>query len=97
MDNINVSESALNAAIKLLNEMLDLINDTTAKHEKFLIADMRELDEVFRKEIFQFINDMGTFVKKINDFVDENVKALNARLAILSNYSSYQYTKNIFG
>ena len=93
MDKIFNSDSAMVSAKRILNVFEENVLATLNAKTNDLQETLSKLDEKYKNEILEFIEQINAIGKKVEIFVDENTKALEQRNKCIVEYDSNSYKK----
>lgn len=93
MDKITVSAEGLHSAFGALTDFRDRAQQTMLHYTK-LISDQKDnLDEEFRAEVLQYVQQLKGYCEQVDLCVTENQRAILDRRKHLSEYAGTTYTR----
>ena len=93
MDKIFNSESAIASARRSLNVFEKNITATVVSTTKDLQETIAKLDEKYKNEIIEYVEQINAFAGRVTSFVAENTKALEQRSERIVEYDNHSYKK----
>ena len=69
------------------------ISTTSASGTKDLHETLSKIDDKYKNEIIDYVEQINAFTKRVSSFVDDNIKALEQRSKRITEYDSNSYKK----
>lgn len=96
MDKIDKSESAMSSVKKALNVFEENSTATATSRIKDLQETLSKLDDKYKNEIIEYVEQIHAFIGRGASFVEENTIALEQRSKRIVACDSNSYKKGIF-
>ena len=93
MDKIAVSADGLREAYLALQSFRENTQKTTQTLANVLRDSKDNLDETFRKDLFEYLETLKAWSERVAHYTQENNDAILERLRALADYCSTTYTK----
>lgn len=93
MDIIFNNENAIMSTKRALTVFEENISTTSASGTKDLQETLSKLDDKYKKEIMDYVEQINAFTKRVSSFVDDNIKALEQRSKRITEYDTNSYKK----
>lgn len=97
MDNISVTDSALQNAYNTLQQLKDGSEGITSKCISNLSSQIGGLDSSFGPDIQRYIETISALNEKLKYCIDENMAAVSDRLNRIPDYENQVYRPRTFG
>lgn len=91
MDQIKTGMDALTVANTTLKELREYICTTISHHDQAIRNHIGGLDADFQKVYLEYLESLQAFQSSVVEFETENSKAIQDRIARLSEYTSAAY------
>ncbi len=93
MDIVSVTDMALQSAYATLKQLSDRTENITGKCASTLFSNLNAMDDLFKKDIQRFTENINALKEKLRYCIDENIAAIGERLSKIPEYENQTYRK----